>query len=72
MPDSFTVTTSRSFGSRLGNSFLGLVVGPILVIVAIALLWWNEGRAVRAIVGLDEAASQVVEVAGLGTVARQR
>ena len=66
MPDSFTVTTRRSFGSRLGNSFLGLVLGPILVIVAIVLLWWNEGRAVRAIVGLDQTASQVVEAQASG------
>ena len=66
MPDSSTVTTRRSFGSRLGNSFLGVVLGPILIIAAIALLWWNEGRAVRAIVGLDEAARQVVEAQASG------
>jgi Transmembrane protein 43 len=62
MPDSYTETTQRGFFSRLGGSFAGLLIGPILVIVAIGLLWWNEGRAVQAIVGLGDAASAVVEV----------
>jgi hypothetical protein len=66
MPDTFTVTTRQGFGSRLGNSFLGLILGPILVIAAIVLLWWNEGRAVRAIVGLDQAAREVVEAQASG------
>ena len=66
MPDSFTVTTTGSFGSRLANSFLGLVVGPIFIILAIALLWWNEGRAIRAIVGLNEAAGHVTEAQASG------
>ena len=62
MPDVFTETTQRGFLSRLGGSFAGLLIGPILVIVAIGLLWWNEGRAVQAIMGLSSAASAVVEV----------
>jgi hypothetical protein len=62
MPDVFTETTQRGFFSRLGGSFAGLLIGPILIIVAIGLLWWNEGRAVQAIIGLSSAASAVVEV----------
>jgi hypothetical protein len=42
------------------------LLGPLLIIVALVLLWWNEGRAVRAIVGLCEAASQVVEAPDSG------
>lgn len=42
------------------------MIGPLLVIGAIALLWWNEGRAVQAIVGLKDAASQVVEAEASG------
>ena len=57
----FTETSSQGFGSRLGSSLTGLLIGPLLVIGAIVLLWWNEGRAVQAIVGLKDAASQVVE-----------
>lgn len=61
MPDRFTETSTQGFGSRIANSLAGLVIGPLLVIGAIALLWWNEGRAVHAITGLKDAASQVVE-----------
>ncbi len=61
MTDHFTETSSQGFGSRLGGSFLGLLIGPLLVIAAIVMLWWNEGRAVQAILGLKDAASQVVE-----------
>ena len=66
MPDSFTVTSSQGFLSRLTNSLAGLVIGPLLIIGAIVLLWWNEGRAVQAIVGLKDAASQVVEAQASG------
>ncbi len=61
MPDVFTETTSRGFFSRLGGSFLGILIGPLLIIGAVVLLWWNEGRAVEAIVGLNAAAQQTVE-----------
>src|SRR5579885_1600580 len=64
MPD--VITEQRSFGQRLSNSFLGLIIGPILILVAIGLLWWNEGRAVAAIVGLNDAAGQVVEANASG------
>jgi len=43
----FTETSSQGFGSRLGSSLTGLLIGPLLVIGAIVLLWWNEGRAVQ-------------------------
>src|SRR4051812_18829058 len=66
MTDHFTETSSQGFGSRLGGSFLGLLIGPLLGIAAIVLLWWNEGRAVQAIVGLKDAASQVVEAEASG------
>jgi transmembrane protein TMEM43 len=66
MADHFTETTHQGFGSRLANSFAGLIIGPLLVIGAIVLLWWNEGRAVQAIVGLKDAASQVVEAEASG------
>jgi hypothetical protein len=52
MSDHFTETSSQGFGSRFGSSLGGLLIGPLLIIGAIVLLWWNEGRAVQAIVGL--------------------
>lgn len=61
MPDQFTEVTQRGFLSRIGGSFLGLIGGPVLIVGAIVLLWWNEGRAVDAIVGLNAAAENVVE-----------
>jgi hypothetical protein len=61
MSDVFTETTSRGFFSRLGGSFLGILIGPLAIVAAVALLWWNEGRAVEAIVGLNAAANQTVE-----------
>lgn len=67
MADKFTEVSSQGFFSRLASSFLGFILGPILVIGAIVLLSWNEGRAVQAIRGLGEAAQSVVE-AGTGNV----
>src|SRR5262245_53245430 len=61
MPNSYTTTTTTGFGSRIMSSFVGLLLGPVLVIGAIWLLSWNEGRAVQAINGLAEAQSMLVE-----------
>ena len=47
MPDSYTTVTETGFLSRIGSSILGFFLGPILVIAAIVLLSWNEGRAVH-------------------------
>lgn len=43
----FTETRTIGYGSRLSNSCMGIPMGIILFLVATALLWWNEGRAVR-------------------------
>ena len=43
----FTETRTTGYGSRLGNSCMGIPMGIILFVVATILLWWNEGRAVR-------------------------
>ena len=61
MPDSYTTTSTQGFFSRLMSSFVGILLGPVLVIAAIVLLSWNEGRAVQAIKGLAEASGVVVE-----------
>ena len=63
MPNSFTETSTQGFFSRIMSSFLGILLGPVLVIAAIVLLSWNEGRAVQAIRGLGEASGMVVETA---------
>lgn len=61
MSDSFSETSTQGFFSRLTGSLAGLVIGPLLIIAAIVLLSWNEGRAVTAAKGLAEAAGKVVE-----------
>ncbi|MGE9268261.1 MAG: TMEM43 family protein, partial [Verrucomicrobiales bacterium] len=56
MSDSFTQTTSTGWFSRIGNSFKGILVGIIAILVSFVLLWWNEGRAVETRKTLDEGA----------------
>lgn len=55
-------TTSTSWFSRLGNSFKNILVGIVLIIGAIVLLFWNEGRAVKTEQSLKEGLSVVVSV----------
>jgi hypothetical protein len=66
MSDQFTEVTSRGFFSRLAGSFVGLLLGPLLIIGAIWLLAWNEGRAVHALSGLGEASKSAVSPANDG------
>lgn len=61
MPNNFTETSTTGFFSRIGGSLLGIIIGPLLLIGAIVCLWWNEGRAVDAIVGLNAASKMTVE-----------
>jgi uncharacterized membrane protein required for colicin V production len=65
MPDSFTEVSNQGFFSRILGSFVGFLLGPVLIIAAIVLLSWNEGRAVQAIRGLSEASSVAVEASDL-------
>lgn len=62
MPDSIQVTSNSSWFSRLGKAFTGIVVGLILIVVGIALLFWNEGRAVKAYKTLKEGQGIVVDI----------
>src|ERR1700677_714061 len=61
MSNQFTDVTNQGFFSRLMGSIVGLFVGPILIIAAIVLLSWNEGRAVHALNGLADAQHALVE-----------
>ena len=63
MPDSIQVTSNSSWFTRLGKAFTGIVVGIILIIVGIALLFWNEGRAVKTYNTLKEGQGLVIDVA---------
>ncbi len=68
---SFTETTTQGCGSRIMGSVAGFFIGPILIAAAIWLLAWNEGRAVQAIVGLNDASKSVIESAGTPTPANE-
>lgn len=57
-----TETTSTSWFSRIGNSLKNILVGIVLVIGAVVLLFWNEGRAVKTEQSLKEGLSVVVSV----------
>lgn len=59
---SVTVTTTQSWGSRVGGAFKGILVGIALVLGAIALLWWNEGRSVKRADSLQECQKITVSV----------
>ncbi len=66
-PDTVTEVTSRSWFSRIGSSLTGLLIGPLVILGAIVLLFWNEGRAVGTARSLTEGAGAVVSVAA-GTI----
>src|SRR5262245_60655840 len=60
--DSFTEVTHTSWGSRLGQSIIGVLIGIVLVIASIAGLVWNEGRAVQTAQSLGEGSKIVVDI----------
>lgn len=61
--DSVTEVTSESWFSRMGQSFVGVLIGLALFVVAFPLLFWNEGRAVQTARALAEGRAAVVSVA---------
>ena len=58
----YTETTTTGYGTRVGNSFKAIGSGLLLFVLGTALLWWNEGRAVKTEKMLDEAGSAYVEM----------
>ncbi|MBR1545673.1 MAG: TMEM43 family protein [Prevotella sp.] len=54
--------TTTGYGTRVGNSFKSIGTGFVLLIAATALLWWNEGRAVKTAKMLEEAGGAWVEM----------
>jgi len=60
--DTYTETTTESYGSRISGSFKGMLSGVLMFIAAFPLLFWNEGRAVKTARALDEGQGVVIEV----------
>ena len=54
--------TTTGYGTRVGNSFKAIGSGIMLFILGTALLWWNEGRAVKTEKMLEEAGNAYVEM----------
>ena len=63
MSDSFTEVSTQGWFSRIGSSIKGILVGAVMAVVAVVVLFWNEGRAVKRHKTLQEGAGQVVSVA---------
>ena len=60
--NSLTETTTTGWFSRMGSSFIGALIGIVLLPAAIFVLSWNEGRAVTAATGLKRGLSTIVEI----------
>lgn len=54
--------TSMNWWTRVKNSIKGIVVGCIFFVISFAVLFWNEGRAVKTAQSLREGASVVITV----------
>lgn len=61
-------TTTTGYGKRVGNSFRGILPGLLLFLAGTALLWWNEGRAVKTDKMLKEAENVTVEMENIDRV----
>ena len=53
---------TTGYGTRVGNSFKAIGSGILLFCIGTALLWWNEGRAVKTEKLLDEVGGNYVEM----------
>lgn len=58
----YTETKTTSYGSRLGGSLRGMLTGLILFFAATAMLWWNEGRAVKQSDAIKDAEKTYIEM----------
>ena len=56
----YTETTYTGYGTRVKNSFKAIGTGFVLFLGGTALLWWNEGRAVKTDDMLNEAEAVTV------------
>ena len=54
--------TTTGYGTRVGNSFKAIGSRFLMFVIGTALLWWNEGRAVKTEKMLDEAGNAYVEM----------
>ncbi|MGN0931275.1 MAG: TMEM43 family protein, partial [Thermoguttaceae bacterium] len=55
-------TTATSWGSRIRQSFKGILTGFVLIFASITLLFWNEGRTIKREKALVETGSVAVSI----------
>lgn len=60
-----TKTIHHSYGSRLGDSFKGILGGLAAIVAGVWLLFWNEGRTVKRAQSLEEGEKVCEEVADI-------
>ncbi len=60
----YTHTETTGYGENIGNSFKGILVGFGLIVGAIGLLWWNEGRSVEQAQALGEMQQNIITLSG--------
>lgn len=60
-----------SYGRNVGNSFKGIFIGLILVIVATILIFWNENRAIKTYKALGRAQDACVEMPDITKVSSE-
>ena len=58
--DNISEVSTQSWFSRIGDSIKGMLFGGLLAVVAVVVLFWNEGRAVDRAQALKEGAGAVV------------
>jgi hypothetical protein len=58
----FTEYTRTGYLGRIGNSFVGAIFGFVLFVGSFALLFWNEGSAVKTAQMLAEGAAKTISV----------
>ncbi len=63
----YTETTYRSWGSRMGGAFKGILTGLVMIALGTILLYWNEGRTVKTGGAINEARSVAV---GAGDISK--
>ena len=66
----YTETKTTGYGTRVKNSCGSIGAGIVLFLAATALLWWNEGRAVKTADMLEEAQGACVEMANPNKIDR--
>jgi Transmembrane protein 43 len=62
MSDSITEITSEGWFSRIGGAIKGVLFGAALTLLSCAVLFWNEGRAVKTARALEEGRGIAVAV----------